>query len=60
MRSWNQSIFRAGLDASRSKQEKSEIIEEYYGAYHARVVADPRGHGMDYVHAYMTISRTPG
>jgi len=60
VRSWNQSIFRAGLDLSRSEQEKSAIIEDYYGAYHSRVLEDPRGHGMDYVHAYMTISRQPG
>jgi hypothetical protein len=57
VRSWNQSIFAAGLDSSRSQQERADIIEQYYGRYHQRVLADPAGHGMDYVHAYMTISR---
>ncbi len=57
VRSWNQSIFRAGLDKARSEQEKDLIIEEYYSHYHQRVINDPAGHGMDYVHAYMTICR---
>lgn len=57
VRSWNQSIFRAGLDATRPDEEKSALIEEYYGTYHQRVLDDPVGHGMDYVHAYMTISK---
>ncbi len=57
IRSWNQSIFHAGLDANRSIEERRQVIEDYYQLYHQRVMADPTGHGMDYVHAYMTISR---
>ncbi len=57
IRSWNQSIFRAGLSARRSRQDKDAIIEQYYTTYRNKVLEDPRGHGMDYVHAYMTISR---
>ncbi len=57
IRSWNQSIFYAGLDANRSTEERQQLIEDYYQLYHQRVMADPTGHGMDYVHAYMTISR---
>jgi hypothetical protein len=57
VRSWNQSIFRAGLNDSRSDEEKNLLIEEYYGTYHSKVMNDPEGHGMDYVHAYMTISK---
>ncbi len=57
MRSWSQSIFFAGLDAARPTEERSEIMTDYYGEYHRRILDDPRGHGMDYVHAYMTISR---
>jgi len=57
VRSWNQSIFAAGLDADRSAREREAVIEEYYGRYHQRVMDNPKGHGMDYVHAYMTISR---
>ena len=57
VRSWNQSIFSAGLDVNRSKVERDQIIEDYYSRYHSRVLDQPEGHGMDYVHAYMTISK---
>lgn len=57
VRSWNQSIFAAGLDPARPAEERAELIEDFYGAYHRLVLDDPRGHGMDYVHAHMTISR---
>jgi hypothetical protein len=33
------------------------IIDRYYGAYEALVHEDPVGHGIDYVHAYMTITK---
>ncbi|MCY3768321.1 MAG: SAM-dependent methyltransferase [Gammaproteobacteria bacterium] len=57
VRSWNQSIFKAGLDRGRDPENRNQIIEDYYAAYHRRVMDSPQGHGMDYVHAYMTISR---
>ncbi len=57
VRSWNQSIFKAGLDREREEENRNQIIEDYYAAYHRRVLDSPEGHGMDYVHAYMTISR---
>lgn len=57
VRSWNQSIFAAGLDMERPRSERNQIIEDYYTSYHQRVLGDPEGHGMDYVHAYMTISK---
>ncbi len=57
IRSWNQSIFYAGLDSSRPDAERRQLIEDYYQLYHQRVMTDPTGHGMNYVHAYMTISR---
>ncbi len=57
IRSWNQSIFHAGLDANRSVEERQRLIEDYYSAYHRRIMKEPAGQGMDYVHAYMTISR---
>lgn len=58
IRSWNQSIFRAGLSDRRSEQDKRALMEQYYASYHRRVLENPQGHGMDYVHAYMTIFRT--
>ena len=57
VRSWNQSIFTAGLADNRSKIERDQLIEDYYASYHSRVIDRPEGHGMDYVHAYMTISK---
>ena len=57
IRSWNQSIFMGALDDSRPMQERQELIESYYGTYHQRILGYPEGHGMDYVHAYMTIKK---
>ena len=57
VRSWNQSIFTAGLSNERAESEKASLIESYYASYHQRVMDAPEGHGMDYVHAYMTLSR---
>ena len=57
IRSWNESIFFNGLSADRPLEERREIIEDYYGAYRDQVASNPEGHGMDYVHAYMTISK---
>ena len=57
IRTWNQSIFAAGLDPARPAEERAALIEDYYGEYRRLVLEDPQGHGMDYVHAYMTISR---
>ena len=57
IRSWNESIFFNGLSEQRPLEERRQIIEDYYGSYHARVRDNPAGHGMDYVHAYMVISK---
>jgi hypothetical protein len=38
-------------------KEKEELIESFYGSYHQRVLDEPKGHGMDYVHAYMSIKK---
>ncbi len=57
IRSWNESTFHGGLSPDRPAQERREIIEAYYGTYEALVRAAPEGHGMDYVHAYMTIRK---
>ncbi len=57
IRSWNQSIFMGALDESRPIKERQELIENYYDTYRQKVIKDPKGHGMDYVHAYMTIKK---
>ncbi len=55
IRSWNESIFLAGLDESRLLQERKKIIEDYYNTYRQQVLANPDEHGMGYVHAYKSI-----
>ncbi len=57
IRTWNDSIYFNGLSAERPLAERREIIEDYYSTYRDLVRDDPAGHGMDYVHAYMVISK---
>ncbi|MFK8076767.1 MAG: hypothetical protein AB8B84_09300 [Granulosicoccus sp.] len=57
IRSWNESVFAGALSADRSQQERSELIEAYYQRYQDQVAENPEGHGMGYVHAYMTIAK---
>ena len=56
-RTWNESIFFGGLDQTRPLAERQSIIEDYYGTYRHQVLKNPEGHGMDYVHAYMTVRK---
>ena len=58
IRTWNESIFYAGLSARRPEAERRAIIERYYATYRERVERAPEGHAMDYVHAYLVISKT--
>jgi hypothetical protein len=57
IRSWNESIFFNALSSDRSVEERRQIIEDYYGTYRDQVAGNPTGHAMDYVHAYMVISK---
>jgi hypothetical protein len=57
IRSWNESIYFNGLDDQRPLEERQQVIEDYYGTYRDMVRDSPDGHGMDYVHAYMVISK---
>lgn len=57
IRTWNESTYYAGLSAERPERERREIIARYYRTYRDQVARDPRGHGMDYVHAYMVIRK---
>ena len=43
--------------ATRPEAERRSIIEDYYDTYRNMVRDAPAGHGMDYVHAYMVISK---
>jgi len=57
IRSWNESIFKGALSDTRSDAEKNELIEAYYSLYEQQVAENPEGHGMGYVHAYMTLEK---
>jgi hypothetical protein len=57
LRSWTESTFLGALSQSRPLDERQGIIDRYYGAYQTLVRENPVGHGMDYVHAYMTIAK---
>jgi len=58
IRSWNESIYFGGLSERRSLEERAEIIQNYYQTYETRVAEKPDNHAMDYVHAYITISKS--
>jgi len=60
LRSWTESTFMGALSAGRSLDERKRIIDRYYDAYQELVRDNPAGHRMDYVHAYMTISKPSG
>ena len=57
MRSWTESTFFAGLSAERTLEQRHALINRFYDSYEERVRASPAGHGMDYVHAFMTIAK---
>ena len=57
LRSWTESTFFGALDATRPLPERQSIIERFYEAYQNEVAESPDGHGMDYVHAFMVISK---
>ena len=57
IRSWNESIYFNALSPERPLDERRQIIEDYYATYRNLVRDNPEGHGMDYVHAYMVITK---
>ena len=57
LRSWTESTFYSALSTARPEAARRAIIDDYYDRYEALVRERPRGHGMDYVHAYMTIAK---
>jgi hypothetical protein len=58
LRSWTESTFFAALSPNRPLTERRAIIDSYYGAYESAVRENPEGHGMDFVHIYLTIVKT--
>jgi hypothetical protein len=57
LRSWTESTFRSGLSMARPQEERQEIIDHFYKTYETLVRENPEGHGMDYVHIYLTITK---
>jgi hypothetical protein len=57
LRSWTESTFFAALSPDRPLDERQGIIDHYYSTYETLVREHPEGHGMDYVHIYLTISK---
>jgi hypothetical protein len=58
LRSWTESTFFGALAPTRPLEERQDILDRYYGAYETLVRENPVGHGMDYVHVYLTIAKT--
>ena len=57
LRSWTESTFFSALDPKRPPSERQAIVDCFYAAYEADVAGAPEGHGMDYVHCFMVISK---
>lgn len=57
-RTWSNSTFLAGLDGSRSEEEKHALVDELFHRYGERVAASPADHAMDYTHAYLHAEKT--
>ena len=49
-----------GLDPARPLDQRRTIVEGFYKSYEDLVRAAPDGHAMDYVHAYMIVSKSAG
>ncbi len=57
LRSWTESTFLSALDPARSPDERQSLIDRFYAAYQAEVAASPEGHGMDYVHCFLAVTK---
>ncbi len=57
LRSWTESTFLGALDPARNPAERQAVVNRFYAAYEAEVAEGPEGHGMDYVHCFLTVSK---
>ncbi|CAG9460401.1 unnamed protein product [Pedinophyceae sp. YPF-701] len=58
LRTWSNSTFTTGLDATkRSAEERAALADEMFAMYEKEAAADPEGHGMDYVHGYLVLEK---
>ena len=54
-RTWSHSTFKSALNADR--EDKEEVMTQFWGNYMALVEKNPEAHGMDYVHAYIVFEK---
>jgi hypothetical protein len=57
LRSWSESMFFGALDPARPEEERRRLVDRFYRAYEADVAAAPDGHGMDYVHCFLSVRK---
>merc|ERR1712127_165998 len=54
-KTWSHSTFKSALKEERD--DKEQVMEQFWENYMALVEKDPMVHGMDYVHAYMVLEK---
>jgi len=54
-RTWSHSTFKSALNADR--EDKEEVMKQFWGNYMSLVEKNPEAHGMDYVHAYIVFEK---
>ena len=54
-KTWSHSTFKSALRADR--EDKEEVMEQFWENYMATVEKDPESHGMDYVHSYLVFQK---
>ena len=54
-KTWSHSTFKSALHADR--EDKEEVMEQFWENYMATVEKDPESHGMDYVHSYLVFQK---
>lgn len=57
MRTWSNSSFKAGLDGTRSDEEKERITDELFGRITDAIAEAPDEYGMDYVHVMICVRK---
>ena len=54
-RTWSHSTFKSALKAGRD--DKEEVMNQFWENYMDLVAKNPESHGMDYAHAYMVFEK---
>jgi len=56
-RTWSNATYLAGLNDSRTPEEKKALVDELFERYAQDVAKSPEDHGMDYVHCILTLEK---